>query len=83
MQSVFGMYALLIVASATHAWNYYELIGLTGNVSGGGGGHIISIMILQRCSAQIRAYLSVIGCYWYLARTTCYFGVCIEPFLVL
>jgi hypothetical protein len=33
MQSVYGMYVLLIIASATHAWNYYELIGLTGNVS--------------------------------------------------
>jgi hypothetical protein len=33
MQSVAGMYALLILASATHAWNYYELIGRTGNVS--------------------------------------------------
>lgn len=33
MQSVYGMYGLLIIASATHAWNYYELIGLTGNVN--------------------------------------------------
>jgi hypothetical protein len=33
MQSVFGMYGLLILASATHAWNYYELISRTGNVS--------------------------------------------------
>lgn len=38
MQSVAGMYALLIVASATHAWNYYELIGRTGNVSNVGRG---------------------------------------------
>ncbi|CAM0136678.1 hypothetical protein VKS41_003486 [Umbelopsis sp. WA50703] len=35
MQSVYGMYVLLIIASATHAWNYYELIGLTGNVATG------------------------------------------------
>ncbi|GAB5590566.1 hypothetical protein Unana1_05466 [Umbelopsis nana] len=33
MQSVAGMYALLVIASATHAWNYYELIGRTGNVA--------------------------------------------------
>ncbi|CAO3687998.1 unnamed protein product [Umbelopsis vinacea] len=35
MQSVFGMYGLLILASATHAWNYYELISRTGNVATG------------------------------------------------
>ncbi|KAG2176518.1 hypothetical protein INT44_007181 [Umbelopsis vinacea] len=35
MQSIAGMYGLLILASATHAWNYYELIGRTGNVATG------------------------------------------------
>lgn len=41
MQSIAGMYALLIVASATHAWNYYELIGRTGNVSNAGAKGVI------------------------------------------
>ncbi|KAI7868254.1 hypothetical protein BDF14DRAFT_1794505 [Spinellus fusiger] len=32
---VWGMYALVMVANGTHAWNYYELIDKTGSVATG------------------------------------------------
>lgn len=91
MQSVFGMYGLLILASATHAWNYYELIGRTGNVS------------VEQCESSVRVksigarlalwpfaqnqisnpFLCILGRNWYSSRLESHSGVWLEPFLVL
>lgn len=32
MDSVWLMYLLVVVANASHSWNYYELIDRTGSV---------------------------------------------------
>lgn len=32
-QSIVGIYLLVVVANASHSWNYYELIDRTGSVS--------------------------------------------------
>lgn len=75
MQSVAGMYALLVISSATHAWNYYELIGRTGNVS-----ELTKGLFPYNPPLTLSTFA---GCNGYFARTTSYTGVCIESFLVL
>lgn len=80
MQSVAGMYALLIVASATHAWNYYELIGRTGNVSNAGKSSSYSKLHLL---FNLFLYCPFLGCHWHSTGSTSHSRVWAEPLLVL